>query len=116
MFQLTRAFTHRVESHEDRRSVREVSRPRQSHPHDAAVATEGGPLSGSGAQSHKRPRLFAVLAWAFILSVTSLTLPAATHAQVLYGSLTGNVTDSAGAAVPGATVTALNTATNVSKE
>jgi outer membrane receptor protein involved in Fe transport len=35
---------------------------------------------------------------------------------VLYGSLTGNVTDSAGAAVPGATVSAVNTGTNVSRE
>ncbi|MFL6331964.1 MAG: carboxypeptidase regulatory-like domain-containing protein, partial [Pyrinomonadaceae bacterium] len=116
MFQLTRAFTLRVESHEDRRPVREVSRPRQSRPHAAAVAPEGGPLSSSGAQSHNRPRLLTALAWAFILSVTSLALPAATHAQVLYGSLTGNVTDSAGAAVPGAAVTAVNAATNVSKE
>ncbi|HWS88865.1 MAG TPA: TonB-dependent receptor [Pyrinomonadaceae bacterium] len=51
-----------------------------------------------------------------VLSATPLTMPGAARAQVLYGSLTGNVTDSAGAAVRGATVTALNTATNLSKE
>lgn len=104
MFQLTRAFTRRVESQNDRRPTREVSRLRQTRPHAAAEKT--GEYS----------RLLTILTCAFILSVTSLTLPGATHAQVLYGSLTGNVTDSAGASVPGATVSAVNTATNVSKE
>jgi hypothetical protein len=37
------------------------------------------------------------------------------HAQVLYGSLTGNVTDPSGAAVPNVKVEALNTATGVSR-
>src|SRR5215204_7226731 len=115
MFQLTRVFPRRVESQNDRRPAREVSRSRQSRPH-AAGATAGGPLSGRGTGTGEYPALLKVLTCAFILSVTSLTLPGATHAQVLYGSLTGNVTDSAGASVPGATVSAVNTATNVSKE
>src|ERR1700682_4285378 len=38
------------------------------------------------------------------------------HAQVLYGTLTGNVTDPSGALVPGAKVTALNTGTGVARE
>ena len=38
------------------------------------------------------------------------------RAQVLYGSLTGNVTDSTGAVVVGAKVRALNVGTNVAKE
>src|ERR1039458_9365286 len=37
-------------------------------------------------------------------------------AQVLYGSLTGNVTDPSSAAVPGAKVTALNIDTGLSRE
>src|SRR5918999_3548204 len=92
MFQLTKAFTRHAESQNDRRPVRRETK------------------------SQNCPRLLAVMAWALVLSVTSLTLPGAARAQVLYGSLTGNVTDSAGAAVPGATVTAVNAGTNVSKE
>src|SRR5829696_4137131 len=116
MFQLTRVFPRRAESQNDRRPAREVSLSRQSRPHAAAEATAGGPLSGRGTGTGEHPGLLTVLTCAFILSVTSLTLPVATHAQVLYGSLTGNVTDSAGASVPGATVSAVNNATNVSKE
>src|SRR5881397_2414490 len=41
---------------------------------------------------------------------------ASLHAQVLYGSLTGNVTDASGSAVPGAKVEALNTATGIAKQ
>ena len=37
-------------------------------------------------------------------------------AQVLYGTLTGNVTDSSGAAVPAATIVALNTGTGISRQ
>lgn len=38
------------------------------------------------------------------------------HAQVLYGSITGNVTDTSGAVVPGATVTILHKETGRSRE
>ena len=38
------------------------------------------------------------------------------HAQVLYGSLTGNVSDPTGAAVPGVHVEAVNLGTNVKAE
>lgn len=48
--------------------------------------------------------------------VTLLTLTAASHAQVLYGSLTGNVTDPNGAAIAGASVTLTNTGTNQARE
>ena len=42
-------------------------------------------------------------------------VPRAADAQVLYGSLTGNVTDPTGAVAVGAKVQALNVGTNVAK-
>ncbi|MGB9457155.1 MAG: carboxypeptidase regulatory-like domain-containing protein [Bryobacteraceae bacterium] len=50
------------------------------------------------------------------LALVVLLLPCAVHAQVLYGSLTGNVIDPTGAAIPGAKVEAVNTGTNVHSE
>jgi Carboxypeptidase regulatory-like domain/TonB dependent receptor len=44
------------------------------------------------------------------------TLPAPAHAQVLYGSIIGNVADSSRAPVPGATVTITHRETNLSRE
>jgi hypothetical protein len=49
------------------------------------------------------------------LLLLALAVPRADYAQVLYGSLTGNVTDPAGAIVSGAKVEALNINTGVSK-
>src|SRR5437762_14068812 len=48
------------------------------------------------------------------LAVVIVSQP--TYGQVLYGTLVGNVKDPSGAAVPGATVTVVNTGTNVSRE
>ena len=50
----------------------------------------------------------------FILALVFLGMSAA-WGQVLYGTLTGNVTDPSGAVVPNAKVEALNTATGVAK-
>ncbi len=47
------------------------------------------------------------------LLLVMLTMSGAAHAQVLYGTLTGNVTDPNGAALPGAQVGALNVGTGV---
>ncbi len=55
-----------------------------------------------------RPVLIAFAALGVICSHLS--------AQTLYGSLTGNVTDSSGASIPNATIQALNTGTGVAKE
>jgi hypothetical protein len=49
-----------------------------------------------------------------LLAVLALALAPAAHAQVLYGSLTGNVTDASNAAVPGADVRLVNSLTGVS--
>jgi len=51
-----------------------------------------------------------------IALLAMLTMPRTGQAQVLYGSLTGNVTDSSGAAVPGARVEALNVNTSVARQ
>jgi hypothetical protein len=46
----------------------------------------------------------------------SLMLPFTASSQVLYGSLTGNVTDTSGAPVPNAKVDAANIATGIAKQ
>jgi hypothetical protein len=45
----------------------------------------------------------------------ALLVPAPAHAQAVTGTLLGNVTDSSGGAVPGATVVATETGTNISR-
>ncbi|MFN7923129.1 MAG: TonB-dependent receptor [Bryobacteraceae bacterium] len=57
------------------------------------------------------PRLLACA----MIALACVSIPAV-RAQVLYGSLVGNVTDASDAAVPGANVTITNTATNYSRE
>jgi hypothetical protein len=59
---------------------------------------------------NKRTKLTrTLLAGFWVLLFISSMSPGAARAQVLYGSLTGNVTDPSGAAVPGAHVVALDT-------
>ncbi|HKD07042.1 MAG TPA: TonB-dependent receptor [Bryobacteraceae bacterium] len=50
------------------------------------------------------------------LAVAILLFAACANAQVLYGTLTGNVTDATGAAVPGARIDAVNSATGQEKQ
>jgi hypothetical protein len=50
-----------------------------------------------------------------LLGALLLCGSAVSHAQVLYGTLTGNVTDSSGGAIPGAAVEARNTATGAGR-
>lgn len=51
-----------------------------------------------------------------MLMVVAFLAPRLTYSQVLYGSLTGNVTDQKGASVPGVKVEARNVGTGVRKE
>lgn len=50
----------------------------------------------------------------FVGALFTLAVPAG-HAQILYGTLVGNVTDSTGAVIAGATVVATNKGTNIAK-
>ena len=68
-------------------------------------------LSMFGANAADRRRLGIGL-W-LVLSLVLLAAPWQARAQVLYGSLTGNVTDQTSAAVPGAKVEVNNLATGV---
>src|SRR5438045_7211532 len=58
----------------------------------------------------------AALSAAAIAVVAMALLAVPSSAQVLYGSLTGNVTDASGAAVPGVKVEVLNVATGSVKQ
>src|SRR5262249_29896210 len=51
-----------------------------------------------------------------VLYIAILILPKSSDAQVLYGSIVGHVQDSSDAAVPGASVTILNSETNQSRQ
>ena len=59
-----------------------------------------------------RPRLLMASAVLFAASIA--VAPA--HAQILYGSIVGTVTDAQGANVPGATVTIVNKETNLTRD
>jgi hypothetical protein len=65
-------------------------------------------------RKHHPLRLLALGSLALLL-VYALA-PANLQAQVLYGSIVGNVKDQSGAAVPGATITIINKDTNQSRE
>ena len=60
------------------------------------------------------PRVLALAGWAL---AAFLFVPAhAVNAQVLYGSIVGNVTDAQGASIPAATVTVTSKETNLTRE
>lgn len=48
--------------------------------------------------------------------LTALSIPVSLHAQVLYGSITGNVTDKSGLPLSSAKIEALNTETGIAKQ
>src|SRR5689334_4001464 len=77
---------------------------------------------GYGFQSEKsefcavRRRLLRWVLTVALVAMAGLCPPERASAQVLYGSLVGNVRDSSDAAVPKATVTVVNKGTNQSRE
>lgn len=68
------------------------------------------PVSQSPWRSALRPLAVCVA----IVAASLAAIPV--HAQVLYGSIVGNVTDDQGAIVPGATVTVTNKGTNLTRD
>src|SRR6478672_8716622 len=60
-------------------------------------------------------RLQALTLVALIASAALMLIPATAAAQAVTGTLLGNITDSSGAAVPGATVTATDVDKNISR-
>jgi hypothetical protein len=65
----------------------------------------------SMAATQNRPRTGLRFAFLFVAILAVLATGTRSFSQMLYGSLTGNITDISGAAVPGAQVTAVNTQT-----
>jgi hypothetical protein len=55
------------------------------------------------------------LTFAWIILAALILLPVIAPAQVLYGTLTGNVVDQSGAAIPNATIEAVNNGTGVTR-
>src|SRR5580698_769084 len=66
---------------------------------------EGG---GEVCQQRSKLRMLSYV----LLAVLLATIPFSVHAQAISGTITGTVTDPTGAAIPGATVTVINTGTN----
>ena len=72
--------------------------------------------SASGRQSRTTNLPAAFVACGMVVMLVGmLAVPSTVGAQAVTGTLLGNVTDASGAAVPGATVTAIETQTNISR-
>src|SRR5712691_8677859 len=108
MFHFTRRFPHNAQGHVERFLTAGDQRVKAVQGNVAHRSSEGGLASASllGAISAHTCRRITVRL--LIVLLVALVVPCGTHAQVLYGSLTGNVTDQKGAAIPGAKVEVTN--------
>src|SRR5437016_5682992 len=76
--------------------------------------------SGAQGDADRNPRgarskRSSIVSFCLMLMVVAFLAPRLTYSQVLYGSLTGNVSDQKGAAVPGAKVELVNASTGAGK-
>src|SRR5437762_11211126 len=62
------------------------------------------------------PSIFAGARCALLVAALCAVFVTDSSAQALYGSLTGNVTDTSGASIPGATVVATQAQSNLTRE
>src|SRR5262249_19095207 len=87
--------------------------------HEGGAGEEDGissrPAQPSGHVSSPGRTLAWLLALATILALLIVASPSASWAQVMTGTLLGTVTDAQGAGIPGATVNAIATGTNISR-
>src|SRR3974377_1780137 len=77
---------------------------------------EGGRKMFMARCSQRRSPMLACMSLCLAALAIGLLLSGTMQAQVLYGSLTGNVTDPSGALIPGAKVMAANSGTGVTTE
>ena len=114
MVHSTEAFSRREQCNAGRRRVEETGHAK--HAQRGARRSAAGTTAGLRLREGRRGRRGEGLARLLILLLLTMAVPRATGAQVLYGTLTGNVTDPAGAVVAGAKVEALNVNTGIAKD
>lgn len=110
MFHLTGAFPCRRREYSDRWRDKEARGSGTSRRHVVALNPGDSVVAG---RTHRI--IVTTLACLLVFSFAFLLSPSTARAQVLYGSLTGNVTDPNNAAVPGAKVEITNIRTNESR-
>src|SRR5258705_3538419 len=104
MFVLTTAVSRRERDHTEWvEAVKRTGRGLRS-----TRGSGNGSISGIGSESNRRSARSGILARALVIFLLALAVPHGAVAQVLYGSLTGNVSDQARAAVARAQVQALD--------
>src|SRR5215216_5909248 len=106
MFRFTNPFPLTVQDRLTRWSFGEGKRSQPTRRQTIAAASKSAPTSKLTFKLNSPATGFTILVWALMISLVSLTVPPAAYAQVLYGSLTGNVVDQAGAVVAGGKVEA----------
>ncbi|HEV8485788.1 MAG TPA: TonB-dependent receptor [Blastocatellia bacterium] len=96
-------------------SVLTTAISRKHRDHTGRVESRICSTSRLESESNPPPVRLWILARALIVFLLALAIPHAGYAQVLYGSITGNVTDQTGAVLSGAKIEVVNVGTGVAK-